>query len=352
MVWLIPMMLALVKTQKGRGFIELREVPEPQPGPGEVLIAVKACGICGTDIHVWHDEFPYWPPVIMGHEFSGEVVEAGPETELFKVGDRVVGEPHTRACGHCYLCRTGNIQICPLKRSPGWGIDGAFTKYLKMPERLLHRIPDSMSYDVAAVVEPTANTVHDVVERAKVAAGDFVVVLGPGPIGLLAGLTARAAGARHVVVVGTPADEALRLKKARELGFETVINVAQENPVDAVLHLTGGLGADLVIECSGAPAAIASTVDFIRKKGRICVIGLTGKDTIPFPWDKAAFKVCDVLFNLSTSYTSWDRTIHLIASGRLPAGEVITRRLPLRDWQGAFEGIEAQRELKVLLVPK
>ena len=116
----------------------------------------------------------------------------------------MVGEPHTQACGHCYLCRTGNIQICPEKRSPGWGIDGAFTKYLKMPEHLLHRIPDWMSFEVAAVVEPTANTVHDVVERAKVEAGDFVVVLGPGPIGLLAAMTARAAGARQMVIVGTP----------------------------------------------------------------------------------------------------------------------------------------------------
>ena len=235
-------MQALVKTQKGSGFIELRDAPEPSPGAGEVLIEVKACGICGTDIHVWHDEFPYWPPVIMGHEFSGEVVAAGPETGLFKVGDRVVGEPHTRACGHCYLCRTGNIQICALKRSPGWGIDGAFTKFLKMPERLLHRIPDSMSYDVAALVEPTANTVHDVVERARVSAGDFVVVLGPGPIGLLAALTARAAGARDVVIVGTPADEAFRLKKARELGFKNVINVAQVNPGDVVRESYRGDG--------------------------------------------------------------------------------------------------------------
>jgi L-iditol 2-dehydrogenase len=346
------MMQALVKTQKGPGFLELRDVPEPSPGPGEALIEVKACGICGTDLHVWHDRFPYWPPVILGHEFSGQIVEAGPETGLFKVGDRVVGEPHTRACGHCYLCRTGNIQICPLKRSPGWGIDGAFTKYLKMPERLLHRIPDSMSYDLAALVEPTANAVHDVVERAKVEAGDFVVVLGPGPIGLLAALTARAAGARHVVIVGAPADEAFRMKKARELGFETAINVAQANPVAVVQELTGGLGADLVIECSGAAAAIASTVELIRKKGRICVIGLTGKDTIPFPWDKAAFKVCDVIFNLSTSYTSWDRTIHLISSGLLPVGGVITRRLPLAEWRSAFEGIEALQELKVLLIPE
>lgn len=345
-------MLALVKTQKGPGFLELREVAEPSPGPGEVLIEVKACGICGTDVHVLYDRFPYWPPVILGHEFSGLIVEAGPGTGLFKTGDRVVGEPHTQACGHCYLCRTGNIQICPMKRSPGWGIDGGFAKFLKMPERLLHRIPDNMSYDTAAAVEPTANTVHDVVERARMDAGDFVVVLGPGPIGLLAGLTARAAGARHVVMVGTADDEEVRLKKARELGFETVINIARDNPLDAVEALTGGAGADLVVECSGAPAAIASTVDLIRKKGRICVIGLTGKAAIPFPWDKAAFKVCDVTFNLSTSYTSWNRTINLIASGRLPAGEVISHRLPLAEYRHAFEEIEALRALKVLLIPE
>ena len=345
-------MLALVKTQKGPGFLELREVAAPSPGPGEVLVEVKACGICGTDVHVLNDRFPYWPPVILGHEFSGLIVETGPGTGLFKAGDRVVGEPHTQACGHCYLCRTGNIQICPMKRSPGWGIDGGFAKFLKMPERLLHRIPDQMSYDAAAVVEPAANTVHDVVERARMDAGDFVVVLGPGPIGLLAGLTARAAGARHVVIVGTPADEEVRVKKARDLGFETVINIARDNPLEAVEALTGGAGADLVVECSGAPAAIASTVDLIRKKGRICVIGLTGKDSIPFPWDKAAFKVCDVIFNLSTSYTSWDRTINLIASGRLPAGEVISHRLPLAEYRHAFEEIEALRALKVLLIPE
>ncbi len=168
-------MQALVKTQKGDGFLELREHPVPAPGAGEVLIKVKACGVCGTDVHVLHDEFPYWPPVVLGHEFSGEIVELGPGVSLYAVGDRVVGEPHTQACGQCYLCRTGNIQICAAKRSPGWGIDGAFAAYIRMPERLLHRIPDAMSYELAALVEPTANTVHDVVERTRVEAGDFVV---------------------------------------------------------------------------------------------------------------------------------------------------------------------------------
>jgi len=344
-------MLALVKTQKGVGNLELREVAVPVPGEREVLIEIKACGICGTDIHVMHDQFPYWPPVILGHEFSGEIVELGPNVQNFKIGDRVVGEPHTQACGYCYLCRTGNIQICATKRSPGWGIDGAFAKYLKMPELLLHRIPDSMSFDTAAVVEPTANAVNCVTEHAKVEAGDFVVVIGPGPIGLLAGLTARAGGACHIVMVGTPSDEAIRLKKARELGFESVINLAETNPIEVVKELTGGKGADLVIECSGAAPAIASTVDYVKKKGRICAIGLTGKESVAFPWDKAAFKVCDLFFNLSTSYTSWDRTINLIASGRIPAGEVISHRRPLTEWQQAFDDIEAQRALKVLLIP-
>jgi threonine dehydrogenase-like Zn-dependent dehydrogenase len=183
-------------------------------------------------------------------------------------------------------------------------------------------------------------------------AGDFVVVLGPGPIGLLAGLTARAAGARHVVITGTPGDEAVRLAKARQLGFETVLNVAEADPLTVVRDLTNGLGADLVIEASGSPRAIATTVDLVRKRGRICVIGLTGQESISFPWDKAAFKVCDIIFNLSTSYTSWDRTIALIATGRLPAGELITHRLPLGAYREGFDEIEAQRALKVLLIPE
>jgi len=344
-------MQALVKTQKGTGFVELLDVPVPTIGTGEVLIEVKACGICGTDVHVLRDEFPYWPPVVLGHEFAGQIVELGPGVTLFRVGDRVVGEPHTQACGQCYLCRTGNIQICKMKRSPGWGIDGAFTKYLKMPERLLHRIPDHVSYDAAAVVEPAANTVHDVIERAKVEAGDFAVVVGPGPIGLLAAMTARAGGARRVVVIGTKQDEAVRLSKARELGFDTLV-AGGDNTVEAVVEMTGGLGADLVVECSGSAPGIASAIDLVRKKGRVCAIGLTGKASIPFPWDKAAFKVCDLFFNLSTSYTSWDRTIHLVASGALPVERVISHRLRLADWDFAVAEIDAQRALKVLLIPE
>ena len=344
-------MKALVKTQKGVGFIEVRDMPEPAPGPGEVKIRIAACGVCGSDIHVRHDTFPYWPPVILGHEFTGTVIGLGPECRHVKEGDRVVAEPHTRACGQCFLCRTGNIQICPDKRSPGWGIDGGMAEFICYPERLLHKIPDGMTWDQAAVVEPTANAVTDLLERTGVTAGDFVVVQGPGPIGLLTAMVARAAGAREVAIIGTPGDVALRFRTARELGFSRLINIGETNPVEAVMELTGGRGADIVAECSGAPKAIPLTVDLIRKKGRICVIGLTGGRPVELPWDKFAFKVVDLIFNLSTSYTSWDRSIHLIASGQVQAERVITHREPLDRWESVFDAIEKLQALKGLMIP-
>lgn len=343
-------MKALVKTQKGIGFLELRDVPEPAVKAGEVKIEIAACGICGTDVHVKHDVFPYWPPVTLGHEFAGTIVEVGPGCRAAKVGERVVAEPHNRSCGVCALCRTGNTHICPEKRSPGWGVDGGMAKYICYPEKLLHRMPAGMTFEQGALVEPTANAVTDVIERARITAGDFAVVIGPGPIGLLAAMVARAAGAREVVVVGTPGDAGLRLKTARELGFTTV-NLGEANPVDVVMGLTGGLGADLVIECSGSPRAIPGTVDLVRKLGKICVIGLTGNRPVEVPWDKFAFKVVEVIFNLSTSYTSWDRTIALIHKGLVPAEKLVTHRLPLAQWEEAFAAVENLSALKALLIP-
>lgn len=343
-------MKALVKTEKGVGFLELREVPEPVAAPDQVLIEIKAAGICGTDVHVKHDEFPYWPPVILGHEFAGEIIAVGSEVTGWQVGDRVVGEPHTKACGKCWLCRTGNIQICPEKRSPGWGIDGAFAKYLAYPPHLLHRIPENLSYVEAALAEPTANIVTDLLERGKVEPEDFVVVLGPGPIGLIAAMAAKAEGARAVMIVGTNADEALRLKTARELGIDYVVNLQQEDPVAKCLELTGR-GADLVVECSGAPPAIASTVDYVRKQGRICAIGLTGKKPVQLDWDKFQTKVATIIFNMSTFYTSWDRALSMLSLGKVNAKAVITHEFPLEDWEAAFEAVENLSALKAVLVP-
>jgi L-iditol 2-dehydrogenase len=344
-------MTGLFKTEKGPGNLELRSTQVPHPSENEVLIEVKAAGICGTDIHIRHDKFPYWPPVILGHEFSGVVVKAGERVQNFKLGDRIVSEPHTKTCGKCEMCRTGNVALCEHKRSPGWGIDGAFARYLVMPEHLLHRIPDAMSFEEAAVVEPTANVVTDVLERGRVEPNDFVAISGPGPIGLLSVMAAKAAGAREVALIGTQSDEDNRLPLGQRIGADHIIVAGKDDPVEAVKALTQGRGADLVVEASGAPAAIASTPHIVRRMGRITAIGMTAREAVSFPWDAAIWKVCTITFNLSTAYTSWDRAIGLIAAGKIDVSKIITHKAPLEDWRELFDTVERGEAVKALLIP-
>ena len=344
-------MQGLYKTAKGKGNLALMITDIPHPKPDEVLIEIKAAGICGTDVHILHDEFPYWPPVILGHEFSGQIVEIGEQVSSYKVGDRVVGEPHTLACGKCELCRTGFMQLCASKRSIGWGIDGAFARFMVLPEKLLHHIPDSMTFDEAALVEPTANVCQDVIERGGIQANDFVVVIGPGPIGLLSVMAARAAGANQIALVGVKKDIENRLAVGRELGADHIIVADIENMLERVNDLTGGRGADVVVEASGAPVAIASTVSLVRRLGHITVIGMTGREQISFPWDAAIWKMCTITFNLSTGYTSWEKAIGLIASKKINAARLITHRVPLTEWQHAITAAENGEALKAVLIP-
>lgn len=140
-------MKAVVKIGKGKGLVEVRDVPTPEINYSEVLIKVHCSGICGTDIHIWNDEFPYYPPVILGHEFSGEIVRIGKKVSGWEIGDKVVSELHTMTCGVCRFCRAGNYQACKFKRAPGWGVNGSFAEYIKMPSWLLHRIPDGVSME-------------------------------------------------------------------------------------------------------------------------------------------------------------------------------------------------------------
>ena len=344
-------MLALVKTKKGKGFVELREVPVPEVGADEVLIEVKAVGICATDIRVRNDDFFYWPPVILGHEFSGQIAEVGAEVEGYKVGDRVVAELHCGACGKCHFCRTGNIQICSAKRSPGWGMDGAFTKYIKMAEKLLHRIPENVSFEEAAMTEPLANVVYDVLERGRMEAEDFVVVLGLSPGGVMAAMAAKAEGAREAMLVRTAKGGEMGLRVARETGIQQVVDATEEDPVEKCLALTDGRGADLVVEASGTEAGINMAVELVRKKGRITTMAIAGRETIQFAWDKAIFKVCDIIFNFSTSHTSCERAISLMAGGKVNVKDVISHCYRLGDWEKAFNDVEERRAFKALLIP-
>jgi L-iditol 2-dehydrogenase len=344
-------MLGLFKTAKGVGNIELLESDIPHPAVDEVLIEIKAAGICGTDVHILHDQYPYWPPVILGHEFSGQIVEIGDQVTDYRVGDRVVGEPHTLACGKCELCRTGYMQLCSSKRSIGWGIHGAFARYMKLPEKLLHHITDSMTFEEAAVVEPAANVVQDVIERGGVQSNDFVVVIGPGPIGLLSVMAARAAGAREIALVGVKVDTKLRLAVGKQIGADHIIVADEEDAIQKVNAITHGRGADVVVEASGSSTAIASTVPMVRRLGRIVVIGMTSRDQISFPWNAAIWKMCTIVFNLSTGYTSWEKAIGLIASKKINVSPLVTHCVPLSEWEKAMAAAESGEAIKVLLIP-
>ncbi len=344
-------MLGLVKYGHGIGMVELREVEVPKAEPGEVLIEVKAASICGSDIHIYRDEHPYWPPMVLGHEFSGQIAEVGEGVDGWAVGDRVVSETRTATCGVCRQCQTGYPQLCRNKRPPGIGRNGAFAKFVAMPAALLHRLPEKVSFDAGAVCEPLAICTTALIETAGIRAGERVVVIGPGPIGQLSMQVALAAGASKVIVCGRAKTDAIRLAKAEELGATRTVKVDEESVEEAVMGETEGEGADLVVECSGAVPAITQSFGLARRQGRIAAIGISGRNDVPVPWDDAIFKAQQLFFCFSSSWRAWGTALALLEAGRLNVEAIITHRIKLQEWEDAFRDIEEGRAIKVIIHP-
>ena len=345
-------MKAVVKYGKGKGLMEIRDIPEPKiQREDEVLIEVKAVSVCGSDLHIYHDAHPYWPPVVLGHEFSGIIREVGKEVKGWKVGDRIVTETRTGSCGICYMCQSGFPQVCEQKRPYGIGIDGAYTKYVVGPARLLHHLPDNIPFEVGAVIEPTAICVTSILERSRLQAGESVLITGPGPIGLISLAVAKAAGARWVGITGTSSDEGIRFEKAKELGVDLGIVVDKENPVEKILEVTKGLGVDLLIETSGNGRAISQAFEMVRRMGRVCAIGISGKEAVSIPYDRGIFKALRYDFCFSSSWTAWETTIGLISKGVLPIEKIITHKFPIEKWEEAFHLLENLQAAKVILIP-
>lgn len=342
-------MQALVKYAPGVGNIDVREMPEPSPGEGEVKIEVKFGGICGTDIHIYHDHYGNKPPVIMGHECSGQVVEVGPGVESVNVGDRVTVIPAAYTCGRCRYCLEGHVFLCEERLSFGSGLNGSFARYAIVLEKNIRHLPDNVSYEAGALSEPLACCVKAVVFLTGVSAGDVVLVAGPGPIGLLAAQVAKAEGGL-VVLAGTGVDTE-RLAVGRELGVDLALNI-EEDDVDAILKdLTNGYGPDVVLECAGAPAATRMGIDIIRKEGKLTQIGLHDH---PFELDflQILLKELRVVGSFASSLESWDRTMTLLGQGKLLIEPLISDVLPLSDWEKGFEKINNREGLKILLEPE
>jgi len=346
-------MRALVKYADGKGNIEVRDVDIPKISkPDEVLIKVHACGVCGTDLHIMEDEFKSYPPVTLGHEFSGTIVETGNAVMKWKKGDRVVCEPFTGVCFRCETCRRGWVHICEHKRSPGWGINGAFTDYIVVPDIFLHRVPDNVDNITAALCEPLAIVTHEVVERGELGPQDIVVIIGAGPIGILSAFAVKENGASKVIVVDIASGAALRLPTAKKLGADYIYNSDETDVEKAVLELTNGKGADLVVEASGASGGIDLAVRVVKKLGTITAVGIPSRDEVPIRWGVLTKKAATIRFNLSSSYTAWDRALSMMSNTKIDLSQIITHRSSIDDWEQVFNDLIAGKGVKAMFIPK
>jgi L-iditol 2-dehydrogenase len=338
---------AIAKVARGPGHVELIDVPKPKLEPGHALIEVHVAGICGTDLHIAHDRYPTNPPVVLGHELSGVVAQVADDVTGCRPGQRVTSETYFTVCGECRFCRSGAPNLCRKRLSIGSGVDGAFARYVLVPAINVHPLPDGVDDRGGALTEPLACALH-ALERTCVAPGDVAIISGPGAIGLLTMQVARAAGAR-TVVLGTAADTE-RLELARDLGAEETIDVTASDAVDAVRELTHGSGADIVFECSGAPAAARAGLAMVRRQGRYAQVGLFGR---PLEWDleQVCFKEIQVSGSFATVSGAWRRALALLASGQIDAGRLVSHVLPMSKWERAFDMAERKEGLKIALRP-
>ena len=340
-------MRAIVKTQRAPG-LELKEVPEPTCGPTDILIRVRHAGVCGTDLHIadW-DEWAQGrvkPPVVVGHEFAGEVVDVGEEAAgQFQKGQPVTAEGHI-ICGHCRQCRTGNGHICRFTQIIGVDRNGAFADYIAMPASNVMPL-DGIPTTTGAIMDPLGNAFHTVLSPDI--AGSTVLVLGCGPIGCFAVGIARAAGAARVIASDV---NPVRLELARRMGAQVVLNAAEEDVEARVLAETRGEGADLVCEMSGHPSALKQALRTVRLGGRVHLLGL--------PKGEVALNLStDLIFKGATVYgvigrkmfETWNQMRSFLSSGLLDPTPVVTHRFPLANIDGALEAIRSGAAGKVIL---
>lgn len=341
---------AVMKVAPGVGHIELRDIPVPEPAEGQALLKVHAAGLCGTDIHIYLDEFSSRPPVVLGHEVSGEVVELGPGTSGVEVGDRVTTETYFSTCKSCRYCRAGHINLCLERLSIGSAVNGGFAEFLVVPAHNLHQLPEGISFREGALTEPLACVVQGVHLCAPtVRSGDTAVIAGPGAIGLLTLQLLVAAGA-HVIVLGTEADSR-RLALAEQLGASHIVNVSAVDPVPLVQDLTEqGLGADVVYECSGAGVAAAQLLRLVRRRGRYVQVGLFGK-AVSWDLDQVCYKELVVTGSNASTPESWLRAIRLLADGTVSLEPLITHAFSLDGWSDAFETFRGKAGIKTVFRP-
>lgn len=343
-------MKAVVKYGPNPGETRLQEMPVPEIGPCDVLVKVAAIGVCGTDPHMHRgtSAFNIRPPLILGHEFAGAIAAVGSEVRGWPVGCRVTAETHAEYCGSCSLCRTNQYPLCRDRKGYGVMVHGAYAEYVKVPSRILHRVSDRLPLDVASLTEPLCVAHKALTHGSRIVPGDAVAVIGPGPIGLLCVAIARLCGAGEIAVIGTKGD-GKRLEIARAYGASAVIDGSVTDTRELLRH-GDGYGYALVVDTAGVSATLDLSLDLVRPGGQITKIGW-GPQPVGFSLDRLLHKSATLKGHFSHTWDTWEAVLRLLDEGLADVAPLITHRLPLEQWEKAFELVESKEALKVVLTP-
>ncbi len=332
---------------------ELADLPRPTPGPEDVLVQVAACGICGSDVHGYDGTSGRRiPPIVMGHEAAGIVAETGSEVTAFKPGDRVTFDS-TVYCGNCDYCRRGQANLCDFRQVVGVSCGdyrraGAFAEYVVVPQRILYRLPDSLSFPEAAMLEAVSVALH-AVGLSEMRGGETALLIGAGMIGLLTLQAARAAGAARVLITDL---DATRLKLAKEMGADETLHLSGAELIAEVMRLTAGKGVDVVLEAVGRNETISAAIDSVRKGGTVTLIGNI-KPEVALPLQKVVSRQIR-LQGTAASSGEYPQAIELMTSGKIRVKSLITAVAPLDEGPRWFDRLHAGEPnlMKVVLAPQ
>lgn len=342
-------MKAVVKTKPGYDNVEILDVEEPKVYGDRVKIKVAYSGICGSDIHTFKGEYANVKnlPVTLGHEFSGVVVEVGPDVKNIKVGDKVTSETTFETCGTCIYCKSKDYNLCPSRKGIGTQVNGSFAEYVLSREESVHVLPENVSLLAASLTEPLACCVHTALEKTTVDKDDIVLIIGPGPIGLLLAQVVKSTGAT-VIMTGIDKDID-RLEFAKKLGVDRTVNVSKESLEEVVMKMTDGYGCDRGFDCSGFMPAVNDALPLMKKKATFVQMGIFAKKFNEMDQETIIQRELEYVGSRSQKPSSWITSLKLLEEGKVNTEVLITKIVDLDHFKEGMADLMAGKEIKVVV---
>lgn len=342
-------MKALIKKDRGFGNVELLDIEEPECKKSEIKIRVRAVGICGSDLHIYEGNFPYYNvPVILGHEFTGEIVEIGKNAKNYKglnVNDRVVVLPSAAViCGKCEYCMSGNFIFCPSRKGMGHGINGGFTEYVCVREELVYKLHDNISFETGTLVEPLACCMQSVDSYINILPTDNILVSGSGTIGLLVLALLKLRNCR-VALAGISKDR-IRFEAGKSIGADLTINVDEQNIGEIIVKELGISSFDICFECAGINDSLNNCINYLKKMGYLIQMGLYGEDS-NINFNSIVTGQLTIVGSMGFTWKTWEKSIKVLRDNLIKSNLFITHTYKLSEWKDAFNKAKEADSIKV-----